>query len=103
MKNSFDEAVFKSRVSSALDRVRTILDNTRTPQYAADVSHEYSDKYLLAEYLTQSAVAAHHTTLEVCNNKPTPNQLGQRLLATTKQPCCEPLSDTNVMIGIGSK
>ena len=34
---SFDESRFRSSVSAALSKMQTILDNTRAPQYPADV------------------------------------------------------------------
>ncbi len=60
----FDEAQFKARVNAALGRVRTILDNTKTPQYPADVPHDYEDKYLLAEFLTNNTIASLLTSLD---------------------------------------
>ena len=39
-------------------RIRTVLDDTRNPQQAADVPHRYDDKYLLAEVLTRVAAAS---------------------------------------------
>jgi hypothetical protein len=74
---SFDEGLFRSRVNTALERVRTILDNTRTPQYAADVSHEYSDKFLLAEYLANSAISGHLNCLHAIG-------VNEKLLAEMK-------------------
>lgn len=62
---SFDDYRFRSQVDSALTKVKTVLDNTRSPTYAADVPHKYDDKYGLAEYLTNSAVAADLTVLEL--------------------------------------
>jgi hypothetical protein len=38
---------FRARVDSALVHARRVLENTRNPTYAGDVSHQYSDKYLL--------------------------------------------------------
>lgn len=38
---------FRARVDNALVHVRRVLDNTRNPIFAGDVSHDYSDKYLL--------------------------------------------------------
>lgn len=52
------EPSFKARVDNALQKVRTILDNTRNPQYASDVKHEYQDKYLLVEFLTNSDLSS---------------------------------------------
>ncbi len=56
--DSYQESEFRARVDAALRRIRTVLDNTRNPQYPADVPHRYDDKYLLAEFLTRVSVAA---------------------------------------------
>lgn len=55
--DSYQESELRSRVDAALRRIRTVLDNTRNPQYPADVPHRYDDKYQLAEFLTRVAVA----------------------------------------------
>jgi hypothetical protein len=34
---SFDESRFRAQVSATLSKLQTILDNTRAPQYPADV------------------------------------------------------------------
>ncbi len=61
---SYDENAFKSRVDAALRRIRAVLDNTRNPQYPADVPHRYDDKYLLAELVTRTAIASFVQCLE---------------------------------------
>lgn len=71
----YDDSAFKARVDAALRRVRTVLDNTRHPQYPADVPHRYDDKYLLAEFVTRIAVASWLQCLEVVGL--TAEQLGQ--------------------------
>ncbi|CAE7683490.1 TRPT1 [Symbiodinium sp. CCMP2592] len=43
---------------AALERVRVILDATKDPQAAGDVHHQYEDKYLLVEGVTNAAVAS---------------------------------------------
>lgn len=63
--SEFDETRFKRQVDAALTRVRTILDTTRQPQYAEDVQHKYDDKYMLAEFMTNAALAAQLNTLEL--------------------------------------
>ncbi len=60
----FDETQFKARVNSALVQARTILDNTRNPQYPADVPHEYEDKYFLAQSLTNNTISTLLALLE---------------------------------------
>jgi hypothetical protein len=54
----FNEARFRAKVDAALNRVKQILDNSRSPQYPADVSHDYEDKYILAEVLTNDTISA---------------------------------------------
>ena len=56
--NHYDAADFTRRMDAALARIRTLLDNTKHPQYPADVPHRYDDKFLLAEFLGRGAVAA---------------------------------------------
>jgi hypothetical protein len=60
----FVESRFRAQVDKALTSVRTILENNRVPQYPADVPHRYDDKYGLAEFLTNTAVAAQLNALE---------------------------------------
>jgi hypothetical protein len=60
----FNEHHFQQRVNTALERVRTILDNTRTPEYPSEVQHEYEDKYLLSEFLANSTIASHLSSFE---------------------------------------
>lgn len=62
--DSYQEHELRSRVDAALRQIRTVLDNTRNPQYPADVPHQYDDKYLLAESLTRLSVAAVLQSLE---------------------------------------
>jgi hypothetical protein len=60
----FDEARFKQKLDKALQVIETVLENTRQPTLPADVSHSYDDKFLLAEYLTNTALAAQVQCLE---------------------------------------
>lgn len=62
--DSFSEYRFRAQVDAALAAIRTVLDTTRNPQYPADVAHAYTDKYLLAEFLTNTALAADLNVLE---------------------------------------
>jgi|GEM_PF-2451754 len=56
--NTYDETRLRQNVDAALRSIRAILDNTRNPQYPADVPHRYEDKYHLVEFLARTATAA---------------------------------------------
>jgi hypothetical protein len=60
----FDDYQFRQKVDRALNKVKTILHNARNPEYAADVPHSYDDKFGLAEFLTNAALAAESNVLE---------------------------------------
>jgi hypothetical protein len=47
----FDENEFKQRVSSALQRVKTVLENSRNPQLPGEVPHEYVASTMLPSTL----------------------------------------------------
>ena len=55
---AFVEGRVEQRLQAALERVRVILDATKDPQAAGDVHHQYEDKYLLVEGVTNAAVAS---------------------------------------------
>ena len=55
---AFVEGRLEQRLQAALERVRVILDATKDPQAAGDVHHQYEDKYLLVEGVTNAAVAS---------------------------------------------
>ena len=59
-----DEQKFRSQVSSALQRAKLVLDKEKRPRVASDVDHIYDDKYLLAEFLTNTSSAAFLNILE---------------------------------------
>ena len=59
-----DEQKFRSQVSSALDRARLVLAKEKRPRIASEVDHIYDDKYLLAEFLTNTSSAAFLNILE---------------------------------------
>ena len=61
----YDEQEFRTRVDKALKQVRTVLENTRNPQYPADIPHRYEDKYLLAEFVARASTASLLQCLEV--------------------------------------
>ena len=51
-------------MDKALEKVATILENTKNPKLVEDVHHEYDDKYLLAEFLTNISIASFLNLLE---------------------------------------
>ena len=55
---TFNEWAFKKKLEASLKEVKKILDTSRRPEVAGDVHHGYKDKYCLAEYLTNTAMAA---------------------------------------------
>ena len=60
----FNEHRFRQQVDNALATVKTVLDNTRLPMYAAETDHAYEDKYGLSEFLANAALAAQVNVLE---------------------------------------
>jgi hypothetical protein len=64
MSKNFNEHAFRQKVDKALTTIKKVLENTRSPQLAADVPHRYDDKYLLAESLTNAALSAQLNALE---------------------------------------
>ena len=48
---------FRETVERGLVQVKKVLDNARNPKLAADVPHGYTDKFLLAEFLTGAGCA----------------------------------------------
>eukprot|EP00754_Rhynchopus_humris_P032598 Rhum_TRINITY_DN15416_c2_g1::Rhum_TRINITY_DN15416_c2_g1_i3::g.155711::m.155711 len=48
---------FRETVERGLVQVKKVLDTARDPKLAADVHHEYTDKFLLAEFLTGAGCA----------------------------------------------
>eukprot|EP00930_Biecheleria_cincta_P046775 TRINITY_DN3230_c0_g1_i1.p1 TRINITY_DN3230_c0_g1~~TRINITY_DN3230_c0_g1_i1.p1 ORF type:complete len:947 (-),score=250.40 TRINITY_DN3230_c0_g1_i1:101-2941(-) len=49
---------FESKLNKALERVRVLLDASKTPKLAADVHHQYQDKFTLVETFTNAAAAS---------------------------------------------
>ncbi|KAG7346198.1 hypothetical protein IV203_005266 [Nitzschia inconspicua] len=62
--DSFNQVFFENRVSNALKEVDRILNLDRNPRLAGDVSHEYADKYALANTLTNTAIIAQMNVLD---------------------------------------
>merc|ERR1719201_2581360 len=61
---SYEVDVFHGKVQHAMERVRLLLHATRAPCFAADVHHKYEDKYVLADSMTNAAVASQLNALQ---------------------------------------
>lgn len=59
-----DERTFRARLDKALETVARVLEASRRPKAAADVFHRYLDKFLLVEFLTNSALASQISCLQ---------------------------------------
>ncbi len=62
---NYNESVFRSKVSTALQKVKTVLEVHREPQLPAEIQHKYDDKYSLAEYLTHAAISSQYDTMKL--------------------------------------
>jgi hypothetical protein len=45
--DSYQEQKFQSHISEAVSKIRTILENNRSPQVPANVSHSYEGTSIL--------------------------------------------------------
>ena len=63
MNYDFNEYQFKSSVAKALESVESILETTRNPVLPEDTEHTYEDKYALAEFVVNSAIASYANVL----------------------------------------
>jgi len=61
--DNFSEYQFKRSVAKALESVESILDTTRNPVLPEDAEHTYEDKYALAEFVVNSAIASYGNVL----------------------------------------
>jgi hypothetical protein len=61
----YDTENFRAKVGQALEKVRTILDVSRSTELPSEVDHKYDDKYLLAEFLTSASMTATLNALEL--------------------------------------
>ena len=66
----FDAVIFRAKVEEALAKVKTILENNKSPEIACDVHHKYNDKFLLAEMLTNLSSASMLAVLVQLGLKP---------------------------------
>eukprot|EP01125_Pyxidicula_operculata_P009141 TRINITY_DN302_c1_g1_i1.p1 TRINITY_DN302_c1_g1~~TRINITY_DN302_c1_g1_i1.p1 ORF type:complete len:995 (+),score=364.51 TRINITY_DN302_c1_g1_i1:284-3268(+) len=64
MTSAYAESRFQSQVEKALKTVKTVLDVNKSPEVPTNVPHAYDDKYLLAEYMTKTAMAAQLIALQ---------------------------------------
>ena len=72
---SFPEEYFRSQVQRSLDAVKRILHVNRKPIFAADVQHQYQDKYILTEMLSNMAIVSTFNSLQNCGVDDTKLQL----------------------------
>jgi hypothetical protein len=61
---AFHEEQFRELVKKALVSVQKILNVNRNPRIAQDMDHQYDDKYALAEFLTNTTIAAQINIME---------------------------------------
>src|SRR3990167_362268 len=54
----YNESRFKTQVAEATESIKRILPQGRKLKYIGEVDHTYADKFLLAEYLANSTLAA---------------------------------------------
>jgi len=60
---SYQVEQFHAKLERAMERVRLVLHTNRAPCFAADVHHKYQDKYMLAESMTNAALASQTNAL----------------------------------------
>eukprot|EP01063_Lacrimia_lanifica_P010589 TRINITY_DN17327_c0_g2_i1.p1 TRINITY_DN17327_c0_g2~~TRINITY_DN17327_c0_g2_i1.p1 ORF type:complete len:869 (+),score=301.22 TRINITY_DN17327_c0_g2_i1:62-2608(+) len=56
MSDLLRSSAWQARVERSMTAVRKVLSTTRSPRLAEDVHHEYGDKFLLAQAMTEQAV-----------------------------------------------
>ena len=61
------ETHFHTKLSGAMRTVSTILETTKHPRFPSDVSHQYDDKFSLADLLTNTLIASQINCLEYLN------------------------------------
>jgi len=55
----FSHRPISEQLGKAMQRVKQVLDSTRNPQFFDITPHSYNDKYILAQTMTQTAMAAY--------------------------------------------
>jgi len=58
MADQYTVVAFQRKMDKALARVKVVLDANRAPCFASDIHHQYQDKYLLAECMTNTALGS---------------------------------------------
>lgn len=61
----YDDVRFNYQVNQAVSQIRTILHQLRAPTFPADVAHKYDDKYLMVDFLTNTALASQINCFEL--------------------------------------
>ncbi len=54
----FSESAFRGHLNASIIQARTILENSKILVFPSDVSHRYEDKYLIVEFVVNSAISA---------------------------------------------
>ena len=54
----FNTTQFRNKINQALEQVKLVLENNRRPKLPENVNHTYQDKYLLAEFVCNTSLAA---------------------------------------------
>jgi hypothetical protein len=63
MTENFNDHVFRERVGKCLDKTRLLLHQTKHLNVPQHVDHQYGDKYLVAEHLTNTAISCFSSSL----------------------------------------
>jgi hypothetical protein len=63
MTENFNDHVFRQRVEKCLEKTRLLLHQTKHLNVPEYVAHQYGDKYLVAEHLTNTAISCFSSSL----------------------------------------
>jgi hypothetical protein len=63
MTENFNDHMFRQRVEKCLEKTRLLLHQTKRLNVPEHVDHQYGDKYLVAEHLTNTAISCFSISL----------------------------------------
>lgn len=69
---------FKQKVEKALVSVHRLLDTARSPTFAGEEPHAWTDKYALAEHITSVSIAAQLNVLSALGLSPATLQVARQ-------------------------